>query len=157
MPRRAADERPLRLALERRQFESEKAAALERKIEVAAQVAAREAAKQAEQVATELPNQALARMTPHGRQIEDLRHRCQDLSSRISGGNFRKHPPDIGRAGLYQDANRLIKSALEGTDWSAVDKQTLADMLELWLPKVVAPWDAKEQRKKLKFSDLRAL
>ena len=70
-------------------------------------------------------------------------------------GNFKKQTPDAGKAGLYQEATRLVKTALELNDWSASDKLTLVEMLESWLPKVVGPWDAKEQRKKLKFAALR--
>ncbi|MEO6319730.1 MAG: hypothetical protein ABIR56_03630, partial [Polaromonas sp.] len=67
----------------------------------------------------------------------------------------KKQATDAGKAGLYQDAIRLVKTALENPDWTSPDKQALADMLEQCLPKVLAPWDAKEQRKKLKFANLR--
>ena len=140
---------------QRQQFEGEKAEAQKRKAEKAAEIAAREAAQQAEQAAAERRAQALASMTPQGQLIETLRQKCQDLDAKITGGNFKKQPTDSGRAGLYQDAHKLVKTALDGADWSAVDKKVLADMLEQWLSKVVGPWEPKEQRKKLKLSTLR--
>lgn len=140
---------------QRQQFEGEKAEVQKRKAEKAAEIAAREAARQAEQAAAERRAQALASMTLQGKLIETLRQQCQDLDAKITGGNFKKQATDSGRAGLYQDAHKLVKAALDGADWSAVDKKELADMLEQWLPKVVGPWEPKEQRKKLKLSTLR--
>ncbi|MGH6627384.1 MAG: hypothetical protein ACRECD_12760 [Burkholderiaceae bacterium] len=141
----------------RQQFEAEKLAASKRKLELLAEAAEREAAKLAEQAAAEQRAQALASMTPQGQLIETLRQQCEDLDEKISHGNFKKQKTDAGQAGLYQDASRLVKAALEGSGWSAADKLALADMLEQWLPKVVTPWDAKEQRKKLKLAALRGL
>lgn len=139
----------------RAQFGVGKAALQQRKVEIAAAAAAREAAKRAEQVAAEQRVQVLARMTPQGQLIETLRQRCEEWDAKIIGGNFKKQSADSGRAGLYQEATRLVKAALDSPDWSVADKKTLADMLEQWLPKVVAPWEPKEQRKKLKLSALR--
>lgn len=139
----------------RQKFEAEKAAAATRRLEIQAETAAREAAKRAEQEATVQRAQALASMSPHGQLTETLRQKCEELDARITGGNFKKQTPDAGKAGLYQEATRLVKTALELDDWSASDKLTLVEMLESWLPKVVGPWDAKEQRKKLKFAALR--
>ena len=73
----------------------------------------------------------------------------------FEAGNFKTQKPDSGQAGLYQEASKLVKLAMDSADWSIAEKGALADMLELWLPKVVAPWDAKEQRKRLKLSVLR--
>jgi len=54
---------------------------------------------------------------------------------------FMMQTPDIGKAGLYRDACRLAKTALESADWSAAaDKQAVCDMLEGWLPKAISPW-----------------
>lgn len=139
----------------RQQFDAEKAEAQQRKTEMATEAAAREAAKQAELLAAQVRAQALASMTVQGQLIESLRQKCEDLESRIAHGNFKKQKPDAGQAGLYQEASKLVKLAMDSADWSIAEKRSLADMLELWLPKVVAPWDAKEQRKKLKLSVLR--
>lgn len=141
----------------REAFQVEKAAAQQRKAEIAAEAAAREAAQQVELAAAAQRAQALASMTPQGRLIETFRQKCQDLDAKITEGNFKKQAADNGRAGLYQDAHSLIKAALDGAGWSAADKRALADMLEQWLPKVVGPWEPKEQRKKLKLSLLRGL
>ena len=143
------------MAEKRREFEAEKLAAQQRKADMAAQALAQAAARQAEQLATEQREQALASMSPQGQQIETLRQKCEDLEGKIVHGNFKKQATDAGKAGLYQDAIRLVKTALESADWTSPDKQTLADMLEQCLPKVLAPWDAKEQRKKLKLAVLR--
>ncbi|MEN9905327.1 MAG: hypothetical protein RLZZ555_1892, partial [Pseudomonadota bacterium] len=138
-------------------FAAEQEAAERLKAQEKARAAAREAAAQAEREAAEQRAQALAAMTPQGQQIETLRQRCEDLATRIRESNFRKEAPDPGRAGVYQDASRLVKAALEGADWTAADKSALADMLEQWLPQVLSPWDPKEQRKKLKLSALRGV
>lgn len=143
------------MAAKRREFEAEKIEALQRKHEQQAQAAVRAAEKLASIAAAEQRAQALASMSPHGQLTETLRQKCEELDARITGGNFKKQTPDAGKAGLYQEATRLVKTALELDDWSASDKLTLAEMLESWLPKVVGPWDAKEQRKKLKFAALR--
>lgn len=135
----------------RQQFDAEKAAAQQRKGEIAAQTAAREAAKLAEQAAAEKRAQVLTSMTPQGQLIETLRQKCEDWEAK----KFKKQAANPNQLGLYQDASKLIKTATEGEDWSVADRTTLADMLEQWLPKVVSPWDAKEQRKKLKLSALR--
>ena len=140
----------------RQQFEAEKLIAIKTKAERAAQAAAREATKQAEQLAAEQRAQALANMTLQAQLIEVLRQQCEDLDAKITGGNFRNQAYSAGSQGsLYQEAAKLVKQAIEDANWSAVDRKSLADMLEQWLPKVVAPWDAKEQRKKLKFATLR--
>lgn len=141
----------------RRQFETEKAKARKRKADIAVEAAAREATKQAELLVAEQRARAIASMTPQGQLIETLRQKCDDLESRIAHGNFKKQKSDAGQAGLYQEASKLVHLALGSADWSIAEKESLANMLELWLPKVVAPWEAKEQRKKLKLSVLRGL
>ncbi|MBH2042546.1 MAG: type III-A CRISPR-associated RAMP protein Csm5 [Comamonadaceae bacterium] len=139
----------------RQRFEADKALALKLKNEMTAQAAAREAARQAEQAAAEQRAQAMEAMTEQGKQIETLRQQCEDLDAKITGGNFRKQAYSAGSPGpLYQEAARLVKQATENTDWTAVDKKALADMLEQWLPKVVAPF-GKDERKKLKLTALR--
>ena len=141
----------------RRQFETEKTEARKRKADIAAEAAVREAAKQAELTAQQQRALTLASMTPQGQLIEALRQKCEDLEHRIAHGNFKKQKPDSGQAGLYQEASRLVQLALGSADWSVAEKESLANMLELCLPKVVAPWEAKEQRKKLKLSVFRGL
>ncbi len=144
------------MVAKRREFEVEKVAAAKRSFELQQEADAREAARLAEQIATQQRDEALAKMTIQARELELLRSKCQDFEARLTGGgNFKKLAADANKPGLYQDATALVKRALEHADWSAADKKALADMLELWMPKVVAPWDAKEQRKKLKFATLR--
>jgi len=144
------------MVAKRREFEGEKVAAAKRRFELQQEANAREAAKLAEQIAAQHRDVALASMTDQAREIELLRAKCQDFDERLAGGgNYKKLGIDANRPGLYQDATVLVRKVLESTDWSAADKKALADMLELWMPKVVAPWDAKEQRKKLKFATLR--
>lgn len=139
----------------RASFEAEKATAARRKAELEAQAAARAAQAAAEQAAAEERARALQALSPNLQAVETLRQQCEELLQKITGGNFRKQPPDAGRAGLYQDASRLAKAALEAADWTAPEKAALADMLEQYLPQVISPWDAKEQRKKLRFAALR--
>ena len=145
------------MAAKRREFEAGKVAAAKRKIELQQEADAREAAKLAEQIATQQRDEALANMTIQAREVELLRSKCQELETRLTGGsNYKKLTADANKPGLYQDATALVKKAVESKNWSAADKKDLADMLELWMPKVVAPWDAKDQRKKLKFATLRS-
>ena len=144
----------LDMAQKRQQFDAEKADAQKRKNQMAVEAAAREAARQAEQAAAAQRVQALASMTPQGQQIETLRQQCEEWAARMVNGNFRKQTADAGKAGLFQDAGKLVAQALATPEWTAGDKQALADMLEAWLPKVVAPWE-KDQRKKLKLAALR--
>ena len=142
----------------RQQFEADKAAALKLKNEIASQAAAREAAKQAELLAVAQRAAVLAAMTAQTREVEQLRDKCEEWVKQLPPhGNFRKQAADPGKKGLYQDADRLVKTALDSTDWSATDRAALAEMLAQWLPLVITPWDVKEQRKKLKLSALRGL
>jgi CRISPR-associated protein Csm5 len=142
----------------RQQFDAEKQAALRRKIELAEQAAQLETARQAAQLAASQREQALAKMSEQGRQIEALRHDCEALLLKMPPhGNFKKQAADPGKAGLFQNANKLVTQALASPDWTAQDKAALADMLETWLPQVVERWDAKEHRKKLRFAALRGV
>lgn len=143
------------MATLRQQFEADKQAAKQQKAEQAALAVQREAANKAEELAAAQRAQALASMTAQGQLIETLRQKCEDLDARIAGGNFKKQKADAGQAGLYQDASKLVQLALSSADWSAEDKNALAEVLEHGLSKVVAPWEAKDQRKKLKFAALR--
>lgn len=139
----------------RKQFEAEKQAALKQKAELVAQAAQREATRQAEQLAAIQRAQALTNMSAQGQQIETLRQAYEEWAKQMPpSGNFKKQTADVGRAGFFQDANKLVTLALADAQWTAQDKLTLADMLEAWLPKVLGPWE-KDQRKKLKLSSLR--
>lgn len=139
----------------RQQFEAEKQTALTLKAELAAQAAQREAARLAEQLAATQREQALAQMSEQGKQTETLRQACENWAKQMQPhGNFKKQAADAGKAGFFQDANKLVTQALASPEWTAHDKAALADMLETWLPKVVGPWE-RDQRKKLKLAALR--
>jgi CRISPR-associated protein Csm5 len=140
----------------RQQFEAEKQAAQLQKAEQAAHAIQRLEAKKAEELVAQQRAEALASLSPQAQQVEALRQQCQDLDAKITGGNFRKQTYSAGSPGpLYQEAAKLVKLATETLDWSAAEKTALADMLEQWLPRVIAPWEPKEQRKKLKMAVLR--
>jgi len=148
-------ERPDMRAL-RQSFEAEKDKARQDKAAKAAEAVARAADQLAENQAAEQRAQALASMTAQSQQTERLHQQCEDWNANIMKGNFKKQAADIGKAGLFQDASKLISTALTSTEWTAAEKIALADMLEAWLPKVVAPWE-KDQRKKLKLAVLKGL
>ncbi len=144
------------MAVKRAALQAERQAAIVQRAQQAAEAAQRAAAAEAERLAAEQRAQALLQMSPHAQQVETLRQVCEDLTKKLPPhGNFKKQAPDANKPGLYKDAAALTKTALESPDWSAADKAALADMLEAWLPKVIAPWEPKEQRKKLKFAALR--
>jgi CRISPR-associated protein Csm5 len=141
----------------RQQFETEKADALQRKAELAAQATQREATRQAEQAAATQRAQALATMSVQGQKIETLRQACEEWIKQMPPkGNFKKQAADADKAGFFQDANKLATLALTEPKWATSDQLALADMLEAWLPKVLSPWE-KDQRKKLKLAALRGL
>ena len=144
------------MAAKRAALQVERQAAIAQKAQQAVEAAKRAAAVEAERLAAEQRAQALLQMSPQAQLVEAMRQACEDLANKLPpNGNFKKLAPDDKKPGLYKDVAALVKVALESPDWSAADKATLADMLETWLPKVIAPWDAKEQRKKLKFAALR--
>ncbi|MCA3176817.1 MAG: hypothetical protein ING36_15020 [Burkholderiales bacterium] len=139
----------------RASFEAEKEQAARRKAEQQAEADARAAAALAEKLAEEQRQQALQALPPRLQDVEKLRQQCEQWQQKMASSNFRKQSADPNRAGLYQDATRLVKAALETPDWSAEEKLALANMLEQHLSQVVGPWDAKEQRKKLRLAQLR--
>jgi len=144
------------MANERARFQALRQAAEAQKTEQAAKAAARALALDAERQAAEQRAEDFARMTPQCQEIEKLRQACAEWADNLPPhGNYKKQLADANKTGLYQNASRLVKTALQSADWSAADKAELADMLAEWLPKVVAPWDAKEQRKKLQLAQLR--
>ena len=139
----------------RQQFEADKQTALQQKAEQAAIAAHRLATKKAEELAAAQRAQALASMTPQGQLIETLRQQCEDWASKMPPhGNFKHQEANIAKAGRFQDANKLVSQALADDDWTANDKQALADMIDACFPKIIAPW-GKEERKKLKLAALR--
>lgn len=139
----------------RLQFEAEKKAARQRKADQATKAAEVEAAKKAEQIAAELRAQALASLSAQGQQIEALRQQCEDWTGKMAPhGNYKHQEASIAKVGVFQEAGKLVASVLADASWTAIDKQTLAEMLDTWLPKVVTPW-GKDERKKLKLAALR--
>jgi hypothetical protein len=54
----------------------------------------------------------------------------------------------------HQRAQKLVKDALAGTDWTPGEKQALADAVAVWLPKVIERID-REALKRLKVDVLR--
>lgn len=110
-----------------------------------AEAAAAEQAKAAAQAAREA---ALAAMTENQRRIETFVSMCTQRAEQLRGG---KENPN---AAIHNAARVLAKAALEGADWTADEKQAVADAIEEWLPKLVKI-ELKEERKKLKLSALR--
>ncbi len=144
------------MASVRLNLQAERQAALAEKARLTAQAAARAAAAEDERLAAEARAQALASMTPQAQEREAFCQQCEDWFNQMPpNGNHKKQAADPGKNGLYQDALRLVKMALESPDWSAADKASLADALEQWMPKVIDRWDGKDQRKKLGLSKLR--
>ncbi|MCF8208817.1 MAG: hypothetical protein K9K38_05345, partial [Rhodoferax sp.] len=128
---------------------------LQQKAEQATLAAARAAAAQAAILATAQRAQAMASMTAQGQLTEALRQKCDDWAKNMPPyGNYKKQEANPNKVGFFQDADRLSKQALGSTDWSAHDKQALADVIEHNVSQVVAPW-GKDERKKLKVSALR--
>ena len=122
------------LADKRAQLQAQRQAAEAQKTEQDAQAAARAQAQEVERLAAEKRKKALDSMTPQAQEIEKLRQTCEDWAARLPPhGNYKKQPADAGRAGLYQDATRLVKTALQDANWSTADKTALADMLTEWL------------------------
>ena len=139
----------------RQQFEAEKQAALQQKVEQAALAVRRLEAKKAEDMAAEQRAQALATMSAQAQLIEALRQQCEEWAAKMPPhGNFRHQEANIAKAGLFQLAGKLVTQATGSADWSTADRQALADVLEQCLPKVVAPW-GKDEKKKLKVATLR--
>ena len=137
------------LAQQRTQAEAEKT-------RLHAQAQAKAAAQEAERQALEQRAQALSTLSPQGQEIEKLRQACADWAAKLPPhGNFKKQPADANKPGLYQDALRLVKTALESADWSAAERLALAEMLPTALAPVIERWDAKEQRRKLQLAQLK--
>ncbi len=134
--------------------EAEKADA--EKARLQAEAEAKAARQQAERQQEEQRQQALDALTPQLREVEQLRQACANWAAKLPPhGNYRKQAADANKSGLYKDALNLVKTALESSDWTAADRLALAEMLPATLPTVIAPWDAKDQRKKLQLARLR--
>ena len=137
------------LAQQRTQAEAEKT-------RLHAQAQAKAAAQEAERQALEQRAQALSTLSPQGQEIEKLRQACADWAAKLPPhGNFKKQPADANKPGLYQDALRLVKTALESANWSAAERLALAEMLPTALAPVIERWDAKEQLRKLQLAQLK--
>ena len=137
------------LAQQRTQAEAEKT-------RLHAEAQAKAAAQEAERQALEQRAQALSTLSPQGQEIEKLRQACADWAAKLPPhGNFKKQPADANKPGLYQDALRLVKTALESANWSAAERLALAEMLPTALAPVIERWDAKEQRRKLQLAQLK--
>ena len=137
------------LAQQRTQAEAEKT-------RLHAQAQAKAAAQEAERQTLEQRAQALSTLSPQGQEIEKLRQACADWAAKLPPhGNFKKQPADANKPGLYQDALRLVKTALESANWSAAERLALAEILPTALAPVIERWDAKEQRRKLQLAQLK--
>ena len=144
------------MAAMRAQLAQQRAQAEAEKVRLHAEAQAKAAAQEAERQALEQRAQALSTLSPQGQEIEKLRQACADWAAKLPPhGNFKKQPADANKPGLYQDALRLVKTALESADWSAADRVALAEMLPVALAQVIERWDAKEQRRKLQLAQLK--
>ncbi|MDD3018444.1 MAG: RAMP superfamily CRISPR-associated protein [Comamonas sp.] len=144
------------MAAMRAQLAQQRAQAEAEKVRLRAQVQAKAAAQEAERQALEQRAQALSALSPQGQEIEKLRQACADWAAKLPPhGNFKKQLADANKPGLYQDALRLVKTALDSADWSAADRAALADMLPTALAPVIERWDAKGQRKNLQLAQLK--
>ena len=144
------------MAAMRAQLAQQRAQAEAEKVRLHAEAQAKAAAQEAERQALEQRAQALSTLSPQGQEIEKLRQACADWAAKLPPhGNFKKQPADANKPGLYQDALRLVKTALESADWSAAERLALAEMLPTALAPVIERWDAKEQRRKLQLAQLK--
>ena len=91
----------------------------------------------------------LANLSDAMRAIESFCADCQKRAAQLSGGK------DKPNTAYHAKASKLAKTAQESCDWTAEEKAALAQVIEEWLPKIVAI-DFKDMRKKLKLAALRA-
>ena len=144
------------MAAMRAQLAQQRAQAEAEKVRLHAEAQAKAAAQEAERQTLEQRAQALSTLSPQGQEIEKLRQACADWAAKLPPhGNFKKQPADANKPGLYQDALRLVKTALESADWSAAERLALAEILPTALAPVIERWDAKEQRRKLQLAQLK--
>ncbi len=90
----------------------------------------------------------LRAMTPNQRRVEDFKAACERRVEQLRGGKDRQNTD------YHQRAQKLVKDALAGTDWTPGEKQALADAVAVWLPKVIERID-REALKRLKVDVLR--
>lgn len=147
------------IALIKQQFKAEKEQATIVKLEQQQQALAKQLAKQAEELQKLEKENARQNMSDASKAIDVFTDACQDyINTKLPpNGNYKKLVADVGKAGLYQDANNLVKKALdtEANFWTAEEKLNLANVIETSLAKVIDRWDAKEQRKKLRINALK--
>ena len=144
------------MAAMRAQLAQQRAQAEAEKVRLHAEAQAKAAAQEAERQTLEQRAQALSTLSPQGQEIEKLRQACADWAAKLPPhGNFKKQPADANKPGLYQDALRLVKTALESADWSAAERLALAEILPTALAPVIERWDAKEQLRKLQLAKLK--
>ena len=144
------------MAAMRAQLAQQRAQAEAEKVRLHAEAQAKAAAQEAERQALEQRAQALSTLSPQGQEIEKLRQACADWAAKLPPhGNFKKQPADANKPGLYQDALRLVKTALESANWSAAERLALAEILPTALAPVIERWDAKEQLRKLQLAKLK--
>ena len=144
------------MAAMRAQLAQQRAQAEAEKVRLHAEAQAKAAAQEAERQALEQRAQVLSTLSPQGQEIEKLRQACADWAAKLPPhGNFKKQPADANKPGLYQDALRLVKTALESANWSAAERLALAEMLPTALAPVIERWDAKEQLRKLQLAKLK--
>jgi CRISPR-associated protein Cmr6 len=82
------------------------------------------------------------------REIEQFREEC---AQRIGGKKNGYGGED------YRRAKALAEKARSDESWSAADKQSAAEVIEFWLPKLLEKTDAKEVRKRLKLAELKTI
>lgn len=110
---------------------------------------ARQTKKQAQANAAAAREQVLAAMTPNRRQVEEFRDFCQRRAEQLGKNQ------EALNATIHNKARQLVKQALTETIWTPEEKNTLADVVAEWLPRLVKQMD-KKQLSKLKLSALRS-
>ncbi len=97
--------------------------------------------------------------SPQGLLIDDFIQKCKAKhQARQDNPRTGKEPLNVGQ-GLYAEALKLSKAAVDSADWNDVDRKQLAETLTDWLPKLVEKLDTanewKDARKKLQLARLR--
>lgn len=110
---------------------------------------ARQTKKQAQANAAAAREQVLAAMTPNRRQVEEFHDFCQRRAEQLGKNQ------EALNAAIHTKARQLVKQALTETAWTPEEKNTLADVITEWLPRLVKQMD-KKQLNKLKLSALRS-
>jgi CRISPR-associated protein Csm5 len=119
--------------------------------EEARRKAAEDARRQAEETAAQAAAERarhLAALSEAGREIEKFKEECAQNEQRTGGRKGKPYGVD------YSRARALVEKARNDEGWNAADKQTAAETIEYWLPRLET-LDAKEVRKKLKLAELK--